>query len=205
MFPHSNSLSVRLALCAAVSLITLPVFAGADISYNDSKKTIIEPEKPELRYEAGRGLITLEGPSGMFINPTSATLPKGKFTAQYCDFIPEEDTDVVGHGLMLAYGVTDWLEVGAVGNFVDQNEPIERQFAAGGPMIRIRLLRDKSWWPQVSVGAYAKLGNEKLNQGSVYIAAYKRIPIMEDGFLKSLGFHAGYRHSWFTTPVNTHG
>src|SRR5688572_23844625 len=85
----------------------------------DDKKIIAPPE--EEPYRASRGLITLEGPSGMFINPTSATLPQGKFTIQYCLFFPNRDTDIVGHGTLISYGVTDWLEVGAVGNLIDVN------------------------------------------------------------------------------------
>jgi hypothetical protein len=151
------------------------------------------------QYEAGRGLITLEGPSGMFINPTSATLPKGAFTWQYCLLFPNTDTEVVAQGSMAAFGVTDWLEIGAVGNYiiVNRNELNEREFGLGGPIVRIRLLKDESWWPQLSVGGYGKYGTEILQNTTAFLAAYKRLPIDEDGFLKAIGFHAGVRSSWY--------
>lgn len=167
--------------------------AHAGTAVSDSKKNVV----PESQYEAGRGLLTLQGPSGMFINPTSATLPKGAFTAQYCLFFPKDSTAIVGHGWMASYGITDWLELGAISNLVDLNRPVDKELGVGGPMIRIRLLKDEQWWPQLSVGAYAKFGTHALNQYTAFAAAYKRVPIDESGVLKSIGFHAGVRGSWF--------
>ena len=183
-------LTTAIAACVTIA----SAHAGAEVS---DKKTML----PEVPYEAGRGLITLEGPSGMFINPTSATLPKGAYTAQYCLFFPNQDTDVVGHGLMASYGITDWLEVGAVGNLIDLNAGVSREVAVGGPMVRVRLLKDESWWPQISVGAYAKWGTPALNQIAAFAAAYKRIPISETGPVRSIGFHAGMRETWFDDSV----
>jgi len=82
--PASNSPfpAWRLALAGIACLPLIPAaFAGQETA----EKEVVAPAP----YEAGRGLITLEGPSGMFINPTSATLPKGAYTAQYCLFFPE--------------------------------------------------------------------------------------------------------------------
>lgn len=180
-----------IAACVAVA----SAHAGAAIS---DKKSVL----PEAPYEAGRGLITLEGPSGMFINPTSATLPKGAYTAQYCIFFPNQDTDIVGHGMMASYGITDWLEVGATGNLVDLNAGVDRELIVGGPLVRVRLLKDESWWPQLSVGAYAKWGSHALNQIAAFAAAYKRIPISESGPLRSIGFHAGIRETWFDSDAS---
>ena len=198
MSNHSNQptgftkaiLSTAIAACVTIA----SAHAGAEVS---DKKTVL-PDEP---YEAGRGLITLEGPSGMFINPTSATLPKGAYTAQYCIFFPNQDTDVVGHGLMASYGITDWLEVGAVGNLIDLNAGVSREVAVGGPMVRVRLLKDESWWPQISVGAYAKWGTPALNQIAAFAAAYKRVPISDSGPVRSIGFHAGMRETWFDDSV----
>ncbi len=154
-----------------------------------------EPITVDPPYEAGRGLITLEGPSGMFINPTSATLPRGAFTLQYCVFFPNSDTEVVGHGALMAYGITDWLELGAIGNYIDAAN--DREFGLGGPMVRIRLTKDEGWMPQISIGAYGKYGTLILNQTTAFLAAYKRIPIDENGFVKALGLHVGGRVSWY--------
>ena len=185
----------------------------------DDKKMITPPE--EEPYRASRGLITLEGPSGMFINPTSATLPQGKFTIQYCLFFPNRDTDIVGHGTMISYGVTDWLELGLVGNLVDVNGDLipdqrainraaaagvpisaddagyDDEFAVAGPMVRVRLLRDREWWPEISVGGYMKWGTNALNAGTLFVAASKRIPIDPDGFFKSIVIQTGARQTWY--------
>jgi hypothetical protein len=161
-------------------------------------------DAPDPGYEAGRGLITLEGPSGMFINPTSATLPEDAATAQYCVFFPNNRTDVVGHGLMAAYGVTDDLEIGGSGNIVhfSGGDPSER--AGGGPFARYRLTQQEDWMPQVSVGAYSRLGDRVLNKYGVFLAGYHRVPVSDDGALRSIGFHAGAKQLWFDSnnPVD---
>src|SRR5215204_4899285 len=76
--------------------------AGREVIATDYGKNPVAPEAP---YEAGRGLLTLEGPTGMFINPTSATLPQGAYTAQYCTLFPNTDDEIVGHGWMASYGI----------------------------------------------------------------------------------------------------
>lgn len=162
------------------------------------EKTVAPPE--EEHYQASRGLITLQGPSGMFNNPTSATLPQGKFTMQYCLFFPNRDTDVVGHGTLIAVGVTDWLELGFVGNLIDVNAGVTKEFVVGGPMARVRLLRDQEWWPEISVGGYVKWGTNVLNSSTAFIAASKRVPIDPDGFFKSVVIQTGFRHTWFDQP-----
>ena len=184
-----TALLSALALIAAFIVPPTPVRAGQEI------KETAPPTAPGPGYEAGRGLLTLQGPSGMFINPTSATLPQGKFTLQYCNFFPENNTEIVAHGFMASYGVTDWLEVGGVANIV--NVPKGRDLGVGGPMVRIRLLRDQEWWPQLSIGFYGKYGVRVLDNSNVFIAIYKRLPFDEDGFVKSLGLHAGVRASFF--------
>jgi hypothetical protein len=187
-FPTIVGAAVVTTLLAAA-----PAFAG-----QATGKMSKEPA-PMEQYEAGRGLITLEGPSGMFINPTSATLPKGAYTFQYCLLFPNTDSEVIGQGIMTSFGVTDWLEIGGLGNYIiaNRDKPTEREFGLGGPLIRIRLLKDESWWPQLSVGGYGKYGTSALEQTTAFLAAYKRVPISEDGFVRSLGFHAGVRSSWF--------
>lgn len=143
-------------------------------------------------YEGGRGLITLQGPTGMFQNPTSGTMPQGAFTAQYCFFSPFVDTSVLGHGFLAAYGVTDWLEVAALTTYIDAGDNL----AAAGPQVRARLMKNEGFLPQVSVGYYGSFGDAALEKNTVYIAGYNRIPLAEDGLLKSLGVHYGLRNSW---------
>ncbi len=182
------------AMFAAASLLALS--AGetrAGIESIESKE--IAPPAPEPPYEAGRGLLTLQGPTGMFINPTSATLPQGSFTIQYCNIYVNTRSEVVGHGWLASYGITDWLELGGLANVVQV--PGNRNLGLGGPLLRVRLLRDKEWWPQLSIGFYGKYGTNALQQSTVFLAAYKRIPIDEDGFFKSFALHVGIRESWY--------
>jgi hypothetical protein len=149
----------------------------------------------EEHYYGARGLITLEGPAGMFINPTSGTLPQGKFTLQYCFFLPAVNTDEIWHGWLLGIGITDWLEIGAT-SFLDKNPPGESDHFAGGPQVRVRLLRDKAWWPELCVGSYARWGDHALNKVGVYVAESKRFMIDSKGVFRSVAVHGGFRQLW---------
>ncbi len=183
-------------LAACASLAATPVFAegGAPIAPAG-------PTESYGDYEGGRGLITTEGPSGMFINPTSGTMPAHAATLQYCFLLPTNDfSEVMGHGAMLAYGVTDFFEVGAVGNYIDFDGGDDP--SAVGPLARLRLLKDEAFLPQVSVGYYGKFGDDALDQQTIFLAAYKRIPIGdESGPVKAIGIHGGVRETW-DTPEN---
>lgn len=140
----------------------------------------------------------------MFINPTSATLPQGTLILNYCVFVPSlpDGVDVVGHGILLSYGVRDWLELGFVGNLIDRSAggPPSREntFIIGGPMARIRLLRDRDWWPELSIGTYVKLGTPAniSNGETAFVALSKTIPIDKNRFLKSITFQGGFRETW---------
>jgi hypothetical protein len=187
-------------------------FAGPE-PITESKDANLEPvvEVPIVR--ESRGLITLEGPSGMFINPTSATLPQGRIILNYCVFVPTipDGVSLVGHGILLSYGVRDWLEVGFTGDLLDLSTPdgAENTYVIGGPEARIRLLRDLSdkWWPEVSIGTYFHLGTphisplSTLNGYNAFLAASKTIPICEHGFLKTITFQGGFRNQWLTTDI----
>lgn len=184
-----------------------PSFAGPEPSPspNEVDAKVEQPllEAPVMR--TSRGLITLEGPSGMFINPTSATLPQNAFILNYCVLFFNTDTDVVGHGILMSYGVRDWLEVGFVGNLVDVSSPSsEDTFVVGGPMVRLRLLRDRDWWPELSIGSYTKWGTSFLNSVNAFVAASKTVPIDENGPLKTITFQAGFREAWYddVSPVS---
>jgi hypothetical protein len=209
------------SLLATLLFTGASAYAGREVTVSRSLATK-EPLAPEEQpYHASRGTITLEGPSGMFLNPTSATLPKGRFTIQTCRLFQNRDTDIVGWGGLVAYGVTDWLEVGLIGNILDVNDDLvpdtdkladaartgeiltrdgagkDKEFAVGGPMVRVRILRDREWWPELSVGGYVKWGTNALNSGTMFVAASKRIPIDPDGFFRSIVVQTGFRQTWF--------
>lgn len=180
---------------AALALLTSTVHGGPDVP-EPIQESEPAPQMSETSgFEAGRGLITLEGPSGMFINPTSATLPRNTFTLQYCFFLPDNNSDIIGHGLMGAYGVTDWLELGATGNLIDIDGGDE--LSGAGPFARVRLIEPDGFVPQVSLGAYSRFSSDDpLEKVGAFAAAYSRVPLDESGFVKSLGFHYGVRNVW---------
>ena len=184
-------LSFLLAACAA--FIALPVSQSSA----QGKGVVPPPPVPAPGiYEGGRGLITTEGPSGMFINPTSGTMPAHAATLQYCFLLPTNDfSEVMGHGALLAYGVTDFLEIGAIGNYIDFDRGDD--VSAAGPMARLRLMQDTAYLPEVSIGYYGKFGDDAVEQQAAFLALYKRIPIgNESGFVRSFGIHGGVRNVW---------
>jgi len=165
-------------------------------------------------YVGGRGLITVAGPSGMFINPTSGTLQQGQFTLQWC-FLNQDDVvntdgshfngDVIGNGLMAAYGITDWLEIGAFGLWASytnfQADGSSETLFVGGPFFRVRILKDdaNSWLPEVSVGGLWYDGDktsDSLSKQEVFAAASKYISINEDACIRGVRFHVGVRQIW---------
>ena len=147
-------------------------------------------------YVGGRGLITDELVSGMFLNPTSGTLGRYEATLQYCTLIFHVGHDTaVGHGVMAAFGVTDWIEVGASGLLVDLPGK-DDQPTVGGPTARVRLLKDEGWQPEVSVGGVFLFGDEALEKRTVYVAASKGIKVSDSGPIRSARVHAGFRQAW---------
>lgn len=148
-------------------------------------------------YVGGRGLITTEGPSGMFLNPTSGTARQGGFAAQYCAAflkVPGGATNHA-HGAMISYGITDWLEVGGVALVLDLDD-VNHNIGVGGPFFRVRLLRDESWWPELSVGAVGRFGYRAIESETVFVAASKRFALDEGGFFRAFRLHVGFREIW---------
>lgn len=153
-------------------------------------------------YVGGRGLITLEGVSGMFLNPTSGTLGKGQFVAQYCaGVLRQGGDDEIQHTAMFAYGVTDWLEVGGFFRVSELNND-HQDLGAGGPLVRVRLLKEDGWIPEVSVGGMSRNGADALTKHTIFVAASKRCVIDEDGIVKSFRTHLGFRQIWQDSDVN---
>jgi hypothetical protein len=152
-------------------------------------------------YKGGRGLITAQGMTGMFLNPTSGTLPQGHLTIQYCVLLFQNDgPNNTGHGLLGSYGVTDWLEIGGFGTYADANA-IGEQFWLGAPFVRIRLLKDEEWWPEVSIGGIHLWGDSDsnvLSRTEFVVMASKRYPVDEEGFIRALRPHIGMRQIWYT-------
>lgn len=185
----SNTLLVGALALAALSL---QVQAGP---VTMSSKNPGPPPVLEEDYVGGRGLLTIEGPTGLFINPTSGTMPAGAFTAQYCFFLPNWSASdpLMAHGALASYGVTDWLEIGGLFSAIDVDNGDD--LFSGGPMVRVRLMKqDSGLMPELSVGGYCFLGDEE--KYSAFLALFKSWEISHDGFLRSVGVHAGIRERW---------
>lgn len=150
----------------------------------------------EAPYVGGRGLITDELVTGMFLNPTSGTLRQYEFTLQYCALIFHAgDQTAVGHGALAGFGITDWLEVGAQGLIVDLPGNEDNPNVAG-PQVRVRLLKDEAGFPEVSVGGIFLFGDEALEKHTAYVAASKGFKISDTGLLRGVRAHAGFRQAW---------
>ncbi len=180
------------SICALALLHGSPAKAGEIVTSSKGSAAVTPPVEEE--YEANRGLLTLQGPTGMFINPTSATLPQGAFTVQACLLLP--DFDFGGntpYGGLVAYGVTDWLEVGGNVLFVDLDNA-DTLFSAG-PLVRVRLLKRDGWIPQLSVGGYGKIGDDPIESANAFVALTQRLEV-DAGPLESIAVHAGVRETW---------
>src|SRR3954463_9553039 len=117
MFGNRLKVAVFIGL-GIVSTLSSPRCRAASQRLSDSKDSPsveIVPQSPTVEIvRESRGLVTSEGPSGMFINPTTATLPQGILAFADCSVLTSQDTDVLGNHMFSSYGVRDWLEVGVV-------------------------------------------------------------------------------------------
>jgi hypothetical protein len=191
-----------------LGLLAAPAVFAASQTYDSKQSSTDDPKQGPIvevpvTVRESRGLITLEGPSGMFLNPTSATLPQGVLAYGYCFVLTNQETDILGHAMFISYGVRDWLELGVVANMVNfriNDELPKGSYGTGGPMARIRLVRDRDCIPEISLGAYAKFGTDHFDSKNVFLAASKTVPIDEKGFVKTVTFQGGFRESWIEDP-----
>lgn len=152
-------------------------------------------------FTGGRGLITAEGPSGMFINPTSGTLPEGAFALQGCTAsLPRGDGNLAVYTATATYGVTDWFELGGQYNNVSPNG--DTHLDAYGAQTRVRLLQEEAVLPELSIGAYFYEGASVLTSLTGYAAAYKSLEIDKTGFVRAVGGHLGFRFVSLDSDVN---
>lgn len=179
-----NAATAALAFIAAAAALSEAI--AGEVAYQP-------PITAEDIYNGGRGLITLTGPTGLFINPTSGTIGEGGATAQYCFFLPAGSTfDPSGHGWIGSYGITDEFEIGFISLYVNGPDVF-----SGGPQLRYRFLKDEgpdSWIPELSLVGYGRWG-DSVGVWGLGPAAFKRFPIGDgSGFLKSFGVHGGLRY-----------
>lgn len=144
------------------------------------------------------GNITVEGPTGMFLNPTSTGLDAKEFIAQYCVAILEvNDNNLVGHNAIASYGFTDWFELGAMLVVVDLDDAGNDQaIATGGPFARIRLLKEKELYPELSLGGISLIGHDAIEKHTIFFAAGKTLGLKKMGSPVDVRLHAGLRQFW---------
>jgi hypothetical protein len=193
----------RLSVSAILATFAInAAVAETSATYDSKESPIVEIPTAQVVRES-RGNITLEGPSGMFLNPTTATLPQGVWSAGFCSILTNQDTDILGYSMFASYGVRDWLELGVVANMFDfsiNDEVPAGTYISAGPMARVRLMRDRGPWPEISLGGYAKMGTDTFDSKNVFIGASKTVPIDEKGVLKTITFQGGFRESWLEAP-----
>jgi hypothetical protein len=102
---------------------------------------------------------------------------------------------------MLSYGITDWLEVGVHGRVSDSDDP-DRAIGAAGPLLRIRLLKDEHWWPELSIGGLLREGHQDLTRRTLFVAASKGMKLTNASFLRTVRLHSGFRQYWESTAAH---
>lgn len=151
-------------------------------------------------YVGGLGNVTGFGLTGLFQNPTSGILPEGALLLQDCFGLNETGGDhFQSNGLLISYGVNDWLEVG--GFFVsafglNPANVGDSDFYAGQAQARVRLVRDEGILPEISIAGVAGFGDDLISKHSTLLMASKGVALSEDDFFRSARLHGGVRHDW---------
>ena len=151
-------------------------------------------------YLGGLGLITSLGPTGLFQNPTSGIIPKQAFSVQSCMAFKENNGDhFISNGLLLTYGVTDWLEVsgfGLLASQLDLGPGNGNSLELGQVNVRARLTRDLGGMPEISIGGIVGFGDDPLVSHSLFLAASKGFALSDGPAMRSIRFHGGIRQTW---------
>lgn len=144
------------------------------------------------------GNLTLEGPTGMFLNPTSTTLKEKQFIVQYCvALLKFLNRNVPDHYAIASYGISDWLEFGVTGRVWDLNDRDHVVTPSGaGPFARVRLLKEESLIPEFSVGAISVQGDPIVRKDTLFVAASKGLGLRRQNLPFDVRLHAGARQFW---------
>jgi hypothetical protein len=144
---------------------------------------------------ATRGVITLDGVPGLFLNPTSGTLQKGEVSFQAC--ISSQDwlgDRVWWKGMFGAYGVSDRLELGFSHAGLD-NRSDGKSVDANGPALRYRFMEEAiSGW-EGSFGCYWRPGTKYVARSGANLAFSRRIGTV-GSTRREVRLHAGIRGFW---------
>ena len=186
---------------AILAAISLYVMAGSALADDGAANHgFLDFSAPPAGYVGGNGLITLLGPTGMFQNATSGIVPKYAFTVQSCETFRNNGGDHFhANGVLVQYGVTDWMEIGGLGLFpadLDPKKAGSSELQAGQVNGRVRLMRDQGNMPEVTVGGVGQWGDAPIQFSAVYVAASKGFALNDGRFMRSVRFHAGFREEW---------
>jgi hypothetical protein len=155
---------------------------------------------PASDYVGGLGNVTGFGLTGLFQNPTSGILPEGALLVQDCFGIAQTVGDnFQTNGLLVSYGVNDWLEVGgffASAFGLDPARVGDSDFYAGQAQARVRLVRDEGIMPEISVAGVAGFGDDAISKHSMLLMASKGVSLAEGDIMRSARLHSGVRHDW---------
>lgn len=149
---------------------------------------------------ASIGLITTMGPTGLFQNATSGILPKNAFSVESCMAFKENNGDhFESNGLLVTYGVTDWLEISGFALIAYNLDPAragDSHLEMGQFNARARLVREADAMPEVTIGGIVGFGDDPLVAHSIFLAASKGFALSDGDFMRSFRLHGGIRQSW---------
>lgn len=175
------------------------LFAISQTALADDAVSLFGQDAPAAGYTGGLGLITTLGPTGLFQNATSGIAPKYAFSIESCMAFKQNNGDhFQSNGVLLTYGVTDWLEVGGFGLFAHGLDPIaagDDNLQMGQVHARIRLMRDEGGLPEVTIGGIVGFGDDPLAADSVFLSASKGFKLSDGDVMRSVRFHAGFRET----------
>ena len=144
----------------------------------------------------GASPVTVEGPRGMFINPTSETLKEGDFAGSVCGAAIAGDSNyTTTYGQSLSYGVSESIEFGGVGLYMS-GDP-DQEVEAFGPQLKVRVLEEQDVLPELSLGGYMYFGDNVAEYNAAFMALAKRFVIADKGIVRAVTTHVGLRGAWF--------
>lgn len=191
---------MRPLIAAAAALFLLPHVIPSQGALAQDLTLASQSSSPASDYVGGRGLLTALGPTGLFQNPTSGIVPKYAFSVQSCMSFKENNGDhFQTNGVLVTYGVTDWLEVGGFGLYVHGYDPAvygDDHFEMGQVNARARLVRDEGGLPEITIGGIVGFGDDRPAQDSLYVSASKGFALSDGDIMRSVRVHAGLRETW---------
>lgn len=175
-------------------------FAATQMAAAQDPAAFADPGVTPPGYTGGLGLITTLGPTGLFQNATSGIAPKHAFSVESCMAFKENNSDhFQSNGVLLTYGVTDWLEIGGFGLFAYGLNPAaagDSDLQMGQAHARVRLTRDEGAMPEITVGGIAGFGDDPLVAHSLFVSASKGFELSEGDVMRSIRLHGGVRQTW---------